>query len=169
MNDEAPRETAAGWIILAIGSVLTICAPVALIVLASYIQLNPFISGYDVGLQDPPPPLNLFQILVGMAKFALYCLMTAIAVAITSTRVRMGSTLAYVAAPLLFAAFISVWMRLSLLWSLTALVGVFGVVGWLWLAAYLFNRLLSPKKREYEPVVLADAGWSDAAGEPELD
>ena len=70
---------------------------------------------------------------------------------------------------MLIVTIISAWQGLGLVDSLLIGLIAYAVVGWLWCSAWLLNRLLAPKRVEYEAVVLADSGWTEAADEPELD
>ncbi len=169
MNDEAPRETLAGWFLLAVGTAITILAPVLLIFTASYVQLHPALGNYDIGLVEPPPPPDLLAIVASVGKLVGFGIVAAVASGIASLRITLGNALTYIAAPLMIAGLLSVWWQLSVLWSLVTLAVVAATVGWLWLSTYLLNRLLAPRARPYEPVVFDDSGWTEAADESDLD
>jgi len=155
--------------ILAVGTTAVLVTPVLLIGLTSYIQLSPFLSGYDVGLENPAPPPDLLEVIVGFLLFGLEGIAAMLLVGIACIWIRVEHAISFLGMPLILTAAISGWWRLSAIQSLGLLALAFAVVGVLTGVAIFLNRLLEPKEVMYEPVVLSNSGWDEPADESEAD
>jgi hypothetical protein len=147
------------------GTAVVVFAPLVLIVLPSYLQLNPYWSGYDVGSSQPMAPPDLAEILWAIVVFGVECVVVALLVAISSLWVRVEFALALLGVPLFVTAAIGGWWRLAWGPSLVILAAIYGVL----LVLYGLDRLISPKTVAYEPVVLMDSDWDVQAEDPEAD
>jgi len=169
VKDAAARETIGGWLVLAVGTATVLVAPLLLIVLTSYVQLSPLLSGYDIGLEEPAPPLDLIAVIFGVFWFLFEAIVSVVVVFLASLWIRVEKAIAFIGVPLLASAAIAGLWRLSAIGSVVLLLLSFGTVGVVYLASRVLYRLLEPKEVAYEPVVLADSGWDEPADPPEVD